>query len=171
MRLPVDGAPATVIRRATVADAPEIARMHVQSWRETYADAVPAAVLAGLDVEARVERWEGILAREGSTTHVASAADAVVGFANAGPGRDADAPVARELEGIYVLGSHHRERLGSRLLTAAIGTHDAYLWVWTGNRHAIAFYRSHGFELDGVVEDHPLAGHSMEVARMVRLTT
>ncbi|GMA34908.1 GNAT family N-acetyltransferase [Demequina litorisediminis] len=96
MRLPVDGAPATVIRRATVADAPEIARMHVQSWRETYADAVPAAVLAGLDLEARVERWEGILAREGSTTHVATAADAVVGFANAGPGRDADAPVARE---------------------------------------------------------------------------
>ena len=34
------------IRPATPADAAEIARVHVASWRETYAGVLPGAVLA-----------------------------------------------------------------------------------------------------------------------------
>ncbi|WP_084078946.1 GNAT family N-acetyltransferase [Demequina sp. NBRC 110057] len=167
MTRPADGTPA-VIRRATPDDAAAIARMHVQSWRESYGAELPAGALDDVDLDARAARWADTLRLDDVHTYVATVADAVVGFANASEGRDDDAPVARELEGLYVLAAHQRGRLGTRLLTAAIGAGDAYLWVWTGNRHALAFYRAHGFSFEGAVKEVPLAGHPMEVARMVR---
>lgn len=36
------------IRKATVADAPRIAQMHVESWLETYTGIVPDVILAAL---------------------------------------------------------------------------------------------------------------------------
>ena len=49
------------IRRATVADAPRIAQMHVESWLETYTGIVPQEILAALSVPRRTLAWESIL--------------------------------------------------------------------------------------------------------------
>src|SRR4051794_10922273 len=46
-----------LIRPATVADAPALGRVHVTSWRQTYAGIVPAAFLAGLSPENRAATW------------------------------------------------------------------------------------------------------------------
>ncbi|WP_062318042.1 GNAT family N-acetyltransferase [Demequina maris] len=159
---------ATLVRRATVDDAPAIARVHLQSWRETYPPVLPAEVLGGLDLDARTARWQEILDEGRSTVHVAVAGGEVVGFASAGDGRHDDAPAPRELEGLYVLARRHGTGDGARLLAAAIGDRPAYLWVWRDNARALAFYGKHGFAADGAADTHTVSDHPIPAVRMVR---
>ena len=48
---------ALVIRRARPVDAAEIARVQVQSWRETYAGIIPQPYLDQLSVPAHERQW------------------------------------------------------------------------------------------------------------------
>src|SRR4051794_12198139 len=76
------------IRPASAFDARQIAKVHVQSWRETYPGIVPEDVLAAMDVEERVRSWEERLkADSGTFTFVADVAGTIVGFATGGPFR------------------------------------------------------------------------------------
>jgi len=80
------------IRQASVDDATAIALVHVQAWLEAHAHLFPPAFLAGLDVDARAERWAQILVDGRTRATVAEDADRVViGWATARPGRDDDA--------------------------------------------------------------------------------
>jgi hypothetical protein len=45
------------VRAATPDDVDGIARVHVEAWRETYRELVPAELLAGLRVEDRAAMW------------------------------------------------------------------------------------------------------------------
>ena len=51
----------TTVREATPADAPGIARVHVDAWRTTYRGLVPDSYLAGLSYADRQTMWERIL--------------------------------------------------------------------------------------------------------------
>lgn len=51
------------VRRAAPEDAEELARVHVQSWKETYAGVLSDGFLAGLNPTARLEMWKRILSR------------------------------------------------------------------------------------------------------------
>ena len=59
------------IRRAVAADAVAIARVHVESWRSTYAGIVPEEILASLNLDDRAEMWERMLAAEDGLIFVA----------------------------------------------------------------------------------------------------
>lgn len=157
-----------MVRPAVGADAAGIAHVHVQAWRETYAHLVPADTLAALDEAARAERWERLIAAETPEAWVATDGGAVIGWATTGHGHDEDAPRPLELEGIYVLASHHGSGAGQRLLDAAVGGHPAYLWVADDNPRARAFYTRNGFVPDGLRTRYPLAGTPVDVIRMVR---
>lgn len=158
----------TTVRAALVSDAEGIALVHLQSWREAYGHLVPAETLAGLDTDERSARWVSILAVGATEVFVALDGARVVGWASASAGRDPDAPRARELEGIYVLASHHGSGAGQRLLDASIGVEPAFLWVAEDNPRALAFYRRNGFAPDGVATSKPLAGTPVAVLRLVR---
>ncbi len=162
------GVPAIAVRAATAEDAPGIARVHVASWREAYARQLPAEVLAGLDVQRRAQVWTGIIESGDTTVCVAETDGSIVGWASAGAGRDGDAPVALELEGIYLLASAYGSGAGQRLLDAAVGTADAYLWVMADNPRAQAFYRRNGFAPDGAAKVEQLGEAAVEVVRFVR---
>ncbi|WP_156759003.1 hypothetical protein [Microbacterium karelineae] len=45
-------------------DAATIADVHVRTWRHAYRGLMPQEFLDGIDVAARAERWERILAGE-----------------------------------------------------------------------------------------------------------
>ena len=49
------------IRQATPADAAAIARVHVDSWRSSYAGVVPEEILSGLSYQEREALWDDIL--------------------------------------------------------------------------------------------------------------
>ncbi|MFC5501603.1 GNAT family N-acetyltransferase [Lysinimonas soli] len=156
------------VRPATVADAAGIARVHVQSWRETYTHLVEPGELDALDIEARERRWAGLIAGDEVQVWVAALDSAVVGWASTGRGRGGDAPRPLELEGIYLLAAQHGSSAGQELLDAAIGDVPAFLWVADHNPRATAFYRRNRFEFDGARQTHPLVRTPIVVRRMVR---
>jgi ribosomal protein S18 acetylase RimI-like enzyme len=57
-----------------------------------------------------------------------------------------------------VLARGYGTGVAQALMAEAIGDRAAYLWVVEGNDRAIAFYRKHGFDLDGVRDHLPETG-------------
>lgn len=156
------------VRVAVPEDAEAIATVHVRAWQEAYAHLFPAAFLEALDPRDRLERWRRIIDEPSVAVCVAEVDAAVVGWATAGPGREAEAVRPLELEGIYVLAGAHGSGAGQGLLDAVIGDRPAFLWVAEHNPRAEAFYRRNGFRRDGTVKHEPVAQHSITAVRMVR---
>jgi len=138
-----------LIREATAADAPAIARVHVESWRTTYRGIVPDDVLANLSVERRARGWAERLGKPGGPEFVYVAEDdteAVVGFASGGPEREGDRRYTGELYAIYLLADQQGKGIGrqlARIVAERLATmgHDAMLvWVLAANpaRHFYA---------------------------------
>ena len=90
----------------------------------------------------------------------------IVGIASAGPTRDEDAPTEWELYAINVLAAHHGAGVADQLIAAVIAQRPATLWVLSGNARAQAFYRRHGFGVEGATKVHEDTG-APEI-RMVR---
>jgi GNAT superfamily N-acetyltransferase len=158
--------PAARIRPATVLDAPVIAGVHLQGWRETHGDLIPADVYAERAADGPA-RWEETLAAPGATmTWVADRDGDIVGFATAvAAGPREVRPLQLKL--LYVLAAEQGRRTGTHLLELAIGDAPCFLWVSEANTRAQGFYRAHGFEADGVRQAVAAGGHLPEI-RMVR---
>ena len=153
------------IRRGVPADADALTHLHLDCWDDAYTGLMPQEVLDArrTNVAERVDRWRGILARSRNTL-VAEAAGGLVGFVSAGPGRDQDMDIARELWALYVRASWWGTGTGRALLDTALGDDPAYLWVLAGNDRAARFYERQGFRPDGSALDEPEGRH----LRMVR---
>ena len=74
------------LRRATLADAPGIARVHVLSWQATYPGILPLAEIERHTLADRVSNWHRMLLAPSapSIIWVAVRGDAVIGFASGG---------------------------------------------------------------------------------------
>jgi ribosomal protein S18 acetylase RimI-like enzyme len=148
---------ALTIRAATPADARAIAEVHVASWRAGYRGLISDEVLARLSVDQRHAQWETILADGRTTVLVAGDVAGFVAFE-----RD-----TREIRALYVDPPRFRTGIGTALLQAAHDrlAGDVALWVLEGNEAALAFYRRHGYEVDGA-KAHDATG--VEQLRMTR---
>jgi L-amino acid N-acyltransferase YncA len=131
-----------VIRPAQTADAPGIARVHVEAWRSTYRGIVSDAFLDGLQSEPRERFWRATLSTPDAPERVfvgQAAGGAVVGFAAGGPAREGPAPYDGELYAIYLLNTQQRRGLGRRLTLAvarqllAAGHSAMLVWVLADN--------------------------------------
>ena len=146
------------IRPAVPADAGPMSRVHVDTWRTTYAGIMPAEHLASLSYRDRKARWEQILTadRPAESNFVAETfAGDIVGFAGRGPEREGNPTYRGELYGIYLLGAYQRKGLGRRLVSAvarrllADGFSSMLVWVLADNHPACRFYESLGGEQFG----------------------
>lgn len=80
----------TIIRPAYPADAATIARIHVDTWRSTYAGMIPDKTLVGMSVERHQRQWtRQLLGRRGDefTLVAQDARHGIVGFGSAGRSR------------------------------------------------------------------------------------
>jgi GNAT superfamily N-acetyltransferase len=149
----------TVIRSARVADAAQIAVVHVRSWQGAYRGLLPQAYLDGLDADQRVGRWERSLAGAGGRAGVlvADAGGTLLGFVSYSPSRDSDMGqgLAGEIGAIYLLPSAWSKGVGRRLMNAALTCLAAAdfaqvtLWVLDSNVRARRFYEAGGWSADG----------------------
>lgn len=150
------------IRPATPEDARAIAHVHMASWRSTYRGVLPDAVLANLSLDQREVTWrqQTETARQdplGVFVLVAEDETAsLVGFASAGPEREATSGFDGGLYAVYLLEKHQRQGIGRRFVAEAIGRfrergyESMRVWVLDGNP-AQAFYERLGGQRVGEV--------------------
>jgi ribosomal protein S18 acetylase RimI-like enzyme len=154
------------VRAARAADAADLARIQVASWRVTFAGLVPGAVLGELTSPAAQQRWAERW-REAITSpptgrhrvHVAYSPDdsGVAGFASAGPATDPDLwpRTDGELYELHVLpelaGLGHDSRLLHAVadMLAADGFHTASTWTLSADERRLDFLESAGWAPDG----------------------
>lgn len=174
------------VRPASAHDAPAIARVHIQAWREAYAGLLSDAYLASFDEAERAEKWSRILSEPTSNVVVAESAGAtsgaakpdgampdgaVIGWASSKPLSDPDAVATREVNGIYILATFYGSGAGQLLLDAVAGDGSALLWLMEGNARAEAFYARNGFRRDGEAYDREMGDRTVRIVRMVRLAS
>ena len=178
------------VRPATLADAAEIAVIHVRSWQAAYRGLMPQDFLDALDPAARAARWRQNLAAldwPASGVLVVSAglqaagpetaSSGIAGFAGYWPTRDDDddPAVTGEVAAIYLHPDAWGEGLGRQLMTAtlanlaAAGYRDATLWVLQDNARARRFYSQAGWTADGAAKADDLDGFPLLEVRYRRL--
>ena len=160
------------LRRATGADAPAVAAMHIHAWQVAYRDIVPDAHLDGLDVATRAARYDFDAAAPGAPeTWIAVDGDDIVGFVTVAPSRDEDLPGLGEVRALYVAPDRWRSGVGSALLAQAevllgdAGFNEAHLWVLEGNTRARRFYERAGWAPDGARKVVEIGGRPLSVVR------
>ncbi|MHA7294388.1 GNAT family N-acetyltransferase [Arthrobacter sp. HLT1-21] len=143
------------VRTAEPEEIPRMARVHVDTWRETYRGLMTDAVLDDPALLSwREKLWTAALIdpkRSQNTAAIASHEGAVIGIAMSGPSLDGpDEP--QQLYLLYVYAAFHGSGVGATLLDAVIDrTPPVALWVADPNPRAQAFYRKHEFVTDGAV--------------------
>jgi len=158
------------IRQAAPGDADALVRMHTAVHEECYGHVLPPSFFAArrASIQERTERRRPYLDSAEPRIIALDASGEIVGFADAGPGRDKDRPGELELYAIYTLGRAYGSGLGAALLNAALGTSAAYLWVLEANPRARAFYAKHGFQPDGERKLLPADWHELPEIRLAR---
>lgn len=139
------------IRAAALADAPAIAHVHVQAWRESYCGLVPEAMLDALSVERNTGMWQAIIGHDPpAIVQVAETDTGIVGFGCAGKARDARLGTSGEVSAIYLLDAIKRRGVGRTLFVsllhalAASGHASVGLWVLAVNAPTRGFYEALG---------------------------
>ncbi|MBD2612800.1 MAG: N-acetyltransferase family protein [Nostoc sp. ZfuVER08] len=141
-----------LIREANLTDAPAIAKVHVDAWRTTYRNLMPAEFLADLSYEAREKMWIKIFSNmaEFNFTYVAeNEIGQIVGFASGGQERTGDRLYQGELYAIYILENYQRQGLGHRLISTVakrlLQSDISSMLVWVlADNPASRFYQSLG---------------------------
>lgn len=144
------------IRDATLDDVGAIAFVHLASWRETYAELLPAKFIEGNTLERRHAVWHGVLERRERIVLVAcDDHDTPFGFICGGGmpaaihGRTPIPSHDAYVDALYVLAAKHRRGIGRTLLTMlanrlhARGFASLALHVLVGNA-AAGFYERLG---------------------------
>ena len=112
------------IRPAIAEDAAEIARVHVESWRSTYAGILPEEILLNLSSNQHEARWwRPVLGRlrRNHLVYVAETGEGeVVGFASAGPPRHPSLPYRAEVYTIYLRDEFHGVGAGRQLFASTV---------------------------------------------------
>ncbi|WP_240519504.1 GNAT family N-acetyltransferase [Amycolatopsis antarctica] len=168
-----------LVRRATAADAAEMARVHTEGWRAAYRGLLPERHLHGLRAVDRVESMADRASRpDPEAVFVAVRPDGGTGLGAVAvvlPVRSAGDrhPVlpTGELASLYAdpaaLGTGagfavHRAGLDH---LSRCGFRYAVLWVLRGNARARTFYEARGWRPDGAGRQDMIGGFAAEEIR------
>lgn len=152
--MPTTSEHSIVVRHITPADFEAKARVHSQTWHETYQGKLPQWLVDKITPEFAFEVTKR---HDPASVFVALVDDEVVGYAEfANPAREpSDYPNCAELGAIYVLNRCQGLGIGRKLAQAvfdALPTKRVVLWVLEFNDKAQGFYRHIGFHPTGQVQ-------------------
>ena len=166
------------VRRARPADAEDIARVQLDTWRAAYGQVLPAEALQLPESEVAAA-WRSALDQDTARSQVLVALERteVVGLAASAPAQDDDLPaLPAELTALLVVPRWGRRGHGSRLLAALVdgwreqGVERAVAWVFERDPASRSFLESAGWEPDGATRAlDPGPGGDAAVQRQLRL--
>lgn len=108
------------IRNAILSDAKGIAKVHVDSWRTTYAGIVPEPFLQQLTYESRENLWKSAIPH-GHVFVAQNEQGDIIGFACGDKERSGDYEnYEGELYAIYILQEYQGQGIGRRLVTPVV---------------------------------------------------
>ena len=157
-----------ILPLTTDAEVEGKAYVHWKSWQETYTGLVDADYLQQMTLEkclkmARKWRDNILVAKDG---------DKVVGFVGYGAHRDPTLADTGEVFSIYVLKEYHDQKIGYRLMNAAMEQLSPYsqiaVWVLKDNDRAIRFYQRYGFVFDGTEQEIVMGTPNTELRMIYR---
>lgn len=137
-----------------------MARVQLATWKEAYADLLPADALEMPEVTAAAV-WLNAIESPLSARHRVLVAleghHEVVGFMASTPAEDEDldSALTTEVTALLVVPRWGRRGHGSRLMAAGVddwrrqGAQTAVLWAWEHDPATGKFLESHGWEADG----------------------
>lgn len=137
------------LRSAVASDAPEVARIYVDSWNEGFGHLMGTRSLTA-DL---VERWTTDLKNPKVEWVVAEIDGEVVGFVGVGPSRDPLDPSLGEVDTIAVDPRRWRQGIGRALMEDALRQlrerfQAAILWTPSDYDRGHRFYRAMGWRPD-----------------------
>lgn len=144
-----------MVRHPTEDDIADLARIHVEAWRDAYTGLLPDQTIEGMTVDVRAEMWRRIVSSDRQRSWLAEDDSGVIGLASVGPAREPEG--WGQLYNIYVVGRAWGTGAGSALWEAAqvglteMGFGDRQLYVLDTNERARRFYGYKGWVHDGTV--------------------
>lgn len=170
--------PESGVRLARTSEVDGIAEVNVRSWRQRFADTLPAEILEAMDPSDLAMVWaSGILnpPTRGHRLLVAVEGSDVVGYAALGPSQDPDAEAGSgELLALEVDPGRQRQGHGSRLLAAAVeharagGLDTVLVWCPLADEPRRAFLQSAGWTPDSAYRDLAVGQSEDGADRLVR---
>jgi GNAT superfamily N-acetyltransferase len=109
-----------IFRQPDVCEAALMAELHVQCWREAYADILPQAVVESFDVAEMTTAWQGHLVNSERFVIGVFESDRPLAFINQGRAIEKFfAGMDGHIAALYVAKSHYRFGIGRKLLALA----------------------------------------------------
>lgn len=139
-----------IVREAELSDAFSIAKVNIDSWRNTYKGIIADEYLNNLNYEKREQAMKNILINSTKDKKYVFVAednmDGVIGFVSCGKEREGDKNYKGELYAIYILKSYQNKGIGKLLLNRAMdklkenNLFPMIIWVLEENLQACNFY-------------------------------
>ncbi|WP_146549034.1 GNAT family N-acetyltransferase [Rummeliibacillus suwonensis] len=144
------------IRKATLTDAEGIAKVHIDSWKTTYANIIPKEYLNSLSYEKQAKKWTNIISQE--IVFVAEDNKGkIVGFSSGGKERSKKYKgFEGELYVIYILKKYQRRGIGKSLIKPVLdeikkmGLNSMLVLVLEENNSRLFYEKLGGVKLDTV---------------------
>ncbi|MBS1709847.1 MAG: GNAT family N-acetyltransferase [Armatimonadetes bacterium] len=151
-----------ILRQARLEDAPGLARVHVQSWEETYRGWVPDSVIDKHTFDSRTAMWQKAI-RSGQWVWLVEEDDVVVGFVTAGPAQKNQPGHPGQLHAIYLLKSMQGQGAGQAMFDEARayleseGLTPFFCYFHPDNPVAGFYQRNGGIRIDAaeLADDNP----------------
>lgn len=166
-----------MIRRAALADAAAVARIHVESWKVAYRGIMPDDVIAKTDLAYRTAFWSERIAHREWPVLLAEADGQPVAFCQMipTPDPDDDPITVGHITALHVLPDLRGRGHGRALLALVLDEfrrrafREVTLWVLEANVKARRFYEERGFINDGGKKMHSRTTTVPEVRYRIKL--
>ena len=161
------------MRAAGPADAPELSRVHAESWRAAYPGMVPQGYLDELREDHWVEAFTDWLSTGRMKALMLLEDGRAVGASVYGPAREEALAGWGEVVTLYLLPEAFGRGLGGALLQSVLedlrreGFSSAFLWALRENLRARRFYEKQGFAPTGDVLACEVGGETLTDLRYV----
>lgn len=143
-----------IYRRPSLDEAEAMSALHVQCWREAYADILPKELMSSFSDETRLPMWQAVIPNADRFVLAAYEDDRAVGFVISG---DTDEKHIENqdghLWGLYIAADYGRRGIGRQLIARAAadwlarGGTSITIGVLAENIRARGFYEALGAKL------------------------